>query len=292
MDAAMDDVKRALGQRLSRIRALSEGWKPAPRIAKVLDGAVGRLAAAETLADLQNHARAWMRALDRAGAGASSPVGNLLGYLHSLVERTSPAYDLRLRVEDLQPASILGWDLSERLAAGMRGLRSDAEATLLRCEMEFLYTWYPCAPSLHEGRYELIFDEELWSEVPVADLGPHDTRPGRVAPLKREGELGGILGQKAHVDRYAAAHGVLQQMVGPAQGLCVASFSIEGRVALVGTDTVRDLWPEILDLGGAQDVLIWPLWPVQAGWALSHFHHGGLQIGRLRGSWPHRVTIE
>jgi hypothetical protein len=93
--------------------------------------------------------------------------------------------------------------------------------------MEFLYMWYPCAPSLHEGRYELVFDEELWSEVPVADLGPQDTRPGRLAPLKREGALGGILGQKAHVDRYAAAHGVLQQMVGPAQGLCVASFSIE-----------------------------------------------------------------
>ena len=292
MEAAIEELKRAVGRRLSRIRALTEAWVPAPRIAMVLERAVGQLDAAETWADLQGLARTWMRELDRASAGASIPVGNLMGYLHSLAERTAPAYDLRLRVEDLLPASVLGWELSERLAAGMRGLRPDAQAALLRWEMEFLDTWYPCAPSLHEGRYEVVLDEELWSEVPVKDLGPEDTRQGRVAPLGSEGEFEEVLGQKARVDRYAEAHGLLQEIVGPAPGLCVASFSIAERAVLVGTDTVRDLWPEILDLGCAEDVLIWPLWPVQAGWALSHFHHGGLQIGRLRGPWPHRVTIE
>jgi hypothetical protein len=288
---AMDDLKKTIGRRLERFREQRAAEDATARERTILERAVSKLDGVRTMDEVRAWATSLVRELDKPSSREKVSVCVLLDYLRALAQRKSATLDVRVKVDDLVECQVLGWNLSDRELADMRSLKRPAELALLEVSREFLEAWYPCAPLLDRERFDVVLDADLATEVPLDELTPLEKRSEWTTTIDWETGKTQDLGQRRHVEAYAQAHGIIQELAGVEKGLCVMALSIDESIALVSLDVVRSSWNDLFDVGMAQDVLIWPLWPVQAAWALSYFHHGHVEIGRMRGKWPHRVEI-
>lgn len=292
MSAAFEQLQQSIERRLAAALTTRKSKRSTTGERAIVERAIESLGKTKNLADVRAWATKLAKALDKPATRDKPAVCMLLDYLRPLAQRKSSALNVRLNVDDLQDPYALGWNLPDRALVDLRSLLPKAESKILDIGHEFVESWYPCSPRLDRERFDIVFESKLWAEVPLADLKPFEERAEWTGTINWETGETQALGQRRHVELYAQAHGIVQELAGSEQGLCAMSLPIDQSAALVSLDVVRASWDLLLDVGVMQDVLIWPLWPVQAAWAISHFNAGHLEIGRLRGKWPHNLEID
>ena len=204
---------------------------------------------------------------------ARQDVARLAAIIDKVTREWNPPILIEFVAEDLLPwSNPSGIDLDPHIGAAFREVTGDAEESLDDLH-NLLVSPPPAVPTPSPELFDVF-----WKHMMVVEKG-HTKLPG----LDVETVVMGY-DDKLVEDADRTIPGLIGS-----SGPVFVTWSYAGVKGLTDTETVITSWEKICNSGFAEDVVIFP---PDAGWIISYFHHDTLFLGKRRiQDWPHQVVL-